>query len=397
MQKQIKNNVFWIGKNDWEVRHFHGHEYTTNKGTSYNSYLIREEKIVVIDTVAAPFAKEFVANLEKELGDLNRIDYVISNHAEADHSGAMLELMAKIPDKPVYCTHGGTISLKGHYHKDWNFQPIKTGDRLPLGNGKELIFVEAPMLHWPDTMFCYLTGENILFSNDAFGQHYATEFLFNDLVDQDDLYNEAMKYYANILTPFSEFVRNKIEEFKGLNLPLDVVCPSHGIVWRKDPMQIVEKYFEWAGAYCRNQITIFYDSMWGATRLLAEEIAAGIKKGDGNVEIKMYNVATADKNDVITEIFKSKGILVGSPTINRGILSSIAGIMEEIRGLGFKGKKASAFGSFGWSGESGAMLEELLKKGGFEIVKEPLRFMWHPTEEQRHICHEFGEDFSRKF
>ena len=185
MKRPIKNNVSWIGKIDWELRKFHGDEYSTHRGSTYNSYLIEEEKVAVIDTVWAPFAKEYVENLEK-LIDLKKIDYVIANHAEIDHSGALPELMARIPDAPVYCTANGIKSLKGHYHKDWNFQPVKTGDKLSLGK-KELIFIEAPMLHWPDSMFCYLTGDNILFSNDAFGQHYASEYMFNDLVDQSDL------------------------------------------------------------------------------------------------------------------------------------------------------------------------------------------------------------------
>jgi len=185
MKLQIKNNVSWIGKIDWELRKFHGDEYSTHRGSTYNSYLIEEEKVAVIDTVWAPFAKEYVDHLEKQI-DLNKIDYVIANHAEIDHSGALPELMSRIPEKPIYCTANGVKSLKGHYHKDWNFQPVKTGDKLSLGK-KELIFIEAPMLHWPDSMFCYLTGDNILFSNDAFGQHYASEYMFNDLVDQSDL------------------------------------------------------------------------------------------------------------------------------------------------------------------------------------------------------------------
>jgi len=185
MKLQIKNNVSWIGKIDWELRKFHGDEYSTHRGSTYNSYLIEEEKVAVIDTVWAPFAKEYVDHLEKQI-DLNKIDYVIANHAEIDHSGALPELMSRIPEKPIYCTANGVKSLKGHYHKDWNFQPVKTGDKLSLGK-KELIFIEAPMLHWPDSMFCYLTGDNILFSNDAFGQHDASEYMFNDLVDQSDL------------------------------------------------------------------------------------------------------------------------------------------------------------------------------------------------------------------
>ncbi len=208
MNIKVKNNVYWVGKIDWELRRFHGNEYSTHHGSSYNSYLIREEKNVLIDTVWMPFAKEFIENLAKEI-ELNKIDYIITNHAEIDHSGALPELMKYIPDTPIYCTSNGTKSIKGHYHEDWNFKPVKTGDKLPLGNGKELIFVEMKMLHWPDSMACYQTEDNILFSNDAFGQHYASEYMFNDLVDQNELFNECIKYYANILTPFSSLLKRK--------------------------------------------------------------------------------------------------------------------------------------------------------------------------------------------
>src|SRR5665647_1461999 len=204
MNLKINDNVTYVGKIDWELRKFHGEELSTFKGSSYNSYLIRDEKIALIDTVWSPFDKEFIAKLSSEI-DLNKIDYVIANHAEPDHSGSLQALMEIIPDKPIYCTQNGVRSLKGHYHKDWNFIPVKTGDKISLGK-KELIFIEAKMLHWPDSMFCYLTGDNILFSNDAFGQHYASEYMFNDLVDQSELMAECIKYYANILTPFSELV-----------------------------------------------------------------------------------------------------------------------------------------------------------------------------------------------
>jgi len=183
MKTKIKNNVYWVGKVDWELQKFHGNEYSTHKGSTYNSYLIQEEKTVLIDTVWKPFAKEFVQNLQKEI-DLNKIDYIIANHAEVDHSGALPELMSLIPDTPIYCTANGVKSLTGHYHKDWDFRVVKTGDTLDIGNGKKLVFVEMRMLHWPDSMATYLTGDNILFSNDAFGQHYATEHMYNDLVDR---------------------------------------------------------------------------------------------------------------------------------------------------------------------------------------------------------------------
>ncbi|MGZ8898382.1 MAG: MBL fold metallo-hydrolase, partial [Halobacteriota archaeon] len=195
----IKENISWVGKVDWELRTFHGQELSTHRGSSYNSYLVRDTKTALIDTVWGPFSGEFVENLKKEIA-LNEIDFVIANHGESDHSGALPELMRHIPDVPIYCTSNATKSLKGLYHEDWDFQVVKTGDTLSLGS-KELIFIEAPMLHWPDSMMSYLTGDNVLFSNDAFGQHIATEHMYNDLVDQAELFQEAIKYYANILTP----------------------------------------------------------------------------------------------------------------------------------------------------------------------------------------------------
>ncbi|MEQ8163580.1 MAG: MBL fold metallo-hydrolase, partial [Smithellaceae bacterium] len=308
MGKRIKDNVTWVGKVDWELKKFHGNEYSTHRGSTYNSYLIKEGKNVLIDTVWNPFAAEFVDNLKKEI-DLAKIDYVIANHAEIDHSGSLPELMNHIPETPIYCTENGVKSLQGHYHQDWNFRSVKTGDTLDIGNGKTLVFVEMRMLHWPDSMATYMTGDNILFSNDAFGHHYATEHLFNDLVDQDELMYECIKYYANILTPFSPLVLKKIQEILNLNLPIDMIAPSHGIVWRDKPTRIVEKYMAWADSYRENQITLLYDTMWNGTKIMAENIARGILEKDKDVTVKLFNIAKSDKNDIITEIFKSKAIL----------------------------------------------------------------------------------------
>jgi anaerobic nitric oxide reductase flavorubredoxin len=395
MKLHIKNNVSWVGKIDWELRKFHGDEYSTHRGSTYNSYLIEEEKVALIDTAWLPFAKEYVENLQKTI-DLKKIDYVIANHAEIDHSGSLPELMSHIPDTPIYCTANGIKSLKGHYHQDWNFHAVKTGDRLSLGK-KELIFVEAPMLHWPDTMFCYLTGDNILFSNDAFGQHYATEFMFNDLVDQAELMEECIKYYANILTPFSAFVGKKIKEVLSFKLPVDIICTSHGVIWRDNPVQIVEQYLKWADSYKENQITIIYDSMWNGTRVMAENIASGITQSDHKVNVKLYNLAKSDKNDVITEIFKSKAILVGSPTINRGILTAVASLLEEIKGLRFQGKKAAAFGCYGWSGESVKVISENLQSAGFEVVDGGIKTLWNPDTESIAACVEYGKKVAGLF
>ena len=387
----INKSVKWVGKVDWELKKFHGDELSTHRGSSYNSYLVRDEKIALIDCVWTPFAKEFVTNLKKEI-DLNTIDYIIANHGEPDHSGALPELMKEIPNTPIYCTANAIKSLKGQYHQDWNFVPVKTGDKLSLGS-KEFIFIEARMLHWPDTMFTYLTEDNILFSNDGFGQHLASEHMFNDLVDQTELYHEALKYYANILTPFSKMVENKITEILSFNLPVDMICPSHGLIWRDNPLQIIHKYMDWAKAYQENQITIIYDTMWNSTRKMAEKIAAGIRLSDTDVTVKLFNSNSthADKNDIISEVFKSKAILVGSPTINKGVSFAIAGILEMIKGLGFKNKKAAAFGSYGWSGESNKLITSELQKGGFELLNEGLKVTWNPDDESLMKCQEFGQ------
>jgi len=392
MSFHIKNNIYWVGKIDWEIRKFHGEEYSTHRGSSYNPYLIKEEKTVLIDTVWGKFSNEFVENLQKEI-PLDKIDYIVANHAESDHSGALPELMRHIPDTPIYCTANAVKSLKGHYHQDWNFHVVKTGDTLSLGS-KELIFIEAQMLHWPDSMMSYLTGDNILFSNDAFGQHIASELMYNDLVDQAELYQEAIKYYANILTPFSTLVDKKIKEVLGLNVPVDMICPSHGVMWRKDPLQIVNQYVQWANSYAENQITILYDTMWDGTRRMAEAISKGITEIDKTVTVKLFNIARSDKNDLITEVFKSKAILVGSPTINQGILSAAAAILEEIRGLKFKNKKAAAFGCYGWSGEAVKMLSERLKEGGFQLLNDGIREKWNPDSDAVENCIRFGKDIA---
>jgi anaerobic nitric oxide reductase flavorubredoxin len=389
---KINENITWVGKIDSELRSFHGEELSTHRGSSYNSYLVRDKKIALIDTVWGPFKDEFVENLKKEI-PLEKIDFIIANHGEADHSGALPELIRHIPHTPIYCTANGIKSFKGQYHQDWNFQVVKTGDKVTLGS-KDLIFIEAQMLHWPDSMMCYLTGDNILFSNDAFGQHYATYLMYNDLVDQAELYQEAIKYYANILTPFSALVDKKIKEIVALNVPVDMICPSHGAIWRKDPLQIVNQYVLWANAYAENQITIAYDTMWDGTRRMAEAIAEGITEGDQAVAVKLYNVARSDKNDVITEIFKSKAILVGSSTINKGVLSAVAGILEEIKGLRFRNKKAAAFGTYGWSGEAVKIISERLKEAGFQLLNDGIRATWNPDTESANNCIRFGREIA---
>lgn len=381
MKKKVKNNVSWLGYIDWELESFHGDDYSIMNGSSQNAYLIEEEKTVLIDTVWAPHRFEFVSNLKKEI-DLNKIDYIIVNHGEIDHSGALTALMEEIPDTPIYCTANAVKSLEGQYEKrGWNFNTVKTGNSLDIGNGKKLVFVEMKMLHWPDSMATYMTEDNILFSNDAFGQHFAVEEMFNDKANQCLLMKEAMKYYANILSPFSPLVAKKIKEILDMNIPIDMIAPSHGVIWRENPLQIVEKYAEWAAAYQENQITIAYDTMWEGTAKIAHEIAREIAEKSPDTVVKVFNVAKADKNEIMTEVFKSKAIVVGSPTVSSDILSSVSGWLAFLKQLKFKNKKAATFGCYGWSGESVKILKEKLTEAGFAVIDDELKSLWNPEDE----------------
>jgi len=392
MVVEIKEDVYWVGVVDWNIRYFHGHEFSTHRGTTYNSYLIIDEKIALVDTVWGPYSQEMIENIEK-ITPIEKIDYVVANHAEVDHSGGLPELMRLIPDATVVVSEKGKESVFKHYHQDWNFRVVTTGDTISLGKNS-LVFVKAPMLHWPDSMFTYLTGKNILMPNDAFGQHYASSPRFDDEVDENEVHEEAIKYYANILTPFSNLVINKIDELKKLNLPVDIIAPSHGIIWRKDPMQIVEKYYGWASGKNDGSVVIIFDTMWNATEKMAHAIGEGLEKE--GVIFKLFNLAVSDRSDVITEVFRAKGILIGSPTINNGILPSITPLLEDLKGLRFKNKAGAAFGSYGWSGESIKILEENLEKAKIKILQPGIKIKWQPTKEELGKCVDFGREFGAK-
>lgn len=378
MKKNIKNNVSWVGYIDWELDKFHGEDYSIFNGSSQNAYLIEEEKTVLIDTVWTPHRFEFVENLKKEI-DLNKIDFVVANHGEIDHSGALTALLDEIPNVPIYCTNIAIKSLEGQYGKrGWNFIPVKSGDSIDIGNGKKLIFIEMKMLHWPDSMATYMTGDNILFSNDAFGQHFAVGEMYNDKADQCKLMREAMKYYTNILNPFSPLVAKKIAEIQALNLPIDLIAPSHGVIWRDNPMQIVELYAKWANAYQEDQVTIVYDTMWDGTAKIAHELAREVSKQSPNTVVKVFHLAKADKNEVMTEIFKSKAIAVGSPTALNDILCTVTGWLAFLKSLRFQNKKAAAFGCYGWSGEGVNILKTKLADAGFNVIDDNVKSLWNP-------------------
>lgn len=392
MAKQLTDHVTWVGKVDWELKHFHGQELSTFRGSSYNAYLVQDQKTALIDTVWQPYDVEFVRHL-KEVINLSKIDYIVMNHNEIDHSGSLVELMREIPDTPIYCTKKGEAIIRGHYHQDWNFVNVRTGDTLTLGD-TTLTFIEAPMLHWPDTMFSYLRGDNILFSNDGFGQHFASESLYDDCVELDEVMYEAEKYYANILNTYSPMAAKKLQEILAMNLPLQLIAPSHGIIWRKHIADIIDRYTRWSNNYQQHQVTIVYDTMWNSTRTMAEGIAEGLRQADNTLTVKLMNASKDDKNDILTEVFRSKAVLVGSPTINNGYSYAIAGILEMMRGLKFKQKKAAAFGSYGWGGEAVKLINEHLQTAGFALLNEGMRLQWVPTEEGINQCRDYGRNLA---
>ena len=386
MVTEIGRGVYWVGVADWALRQFHGHELSTLRGSTYNAYLIVDERVALVDTVWDPFEDELLAHI-REVIDPAKIDVVVATHAEPDHSGSLRAIMREAPQADLVVSRMGVDSLGGHYHQPWKYHVVGTGDSVSLGE-RDLQFIEARLLHWPDTMFAYLTGDNILFSSDAFGQHYATAFRTNDRADQRELYEEALKYYANILTPFGARVERKIQELEAMGLPIAQIAPSHGVVWREEPQQIIGRYREWAAQTPERRAIVLYDTMWQATRQMAQAVGEGL--GERGVPYKLFHMAVSDRNEVITEIFRSKAIVVGSPTLNRGLLPTITPILEDLRGLGFQHKIGAAFGSYGWSGESTKEIEAHLERSHVARVAEGVSVKWQPTEEDLERCRDLG-------
>jgi len=389
---EIKKGIYSVGVVDWNVRNFHGHTYTTKRGTTYNAYLIVDEKIALVDTVLGSFSQELIDNI-RAIVPVEKIDYVIANHVETDHSGALPEIMELCPKAKVFGTEKCKEGLYRHYYKNWDFQVVKTGDTLKLGK-RTLTFVEAPMIHWPDSMFTYCAEESLLMPNDAFGQHLATSERFDDEVDQCALMDEAAKYYANILWPLSSLISRKIEDVLKMKLSIDMIAPSHGIVWRKDPMKIVNSYISWAKNETKKKAVIVYETMWGATEKMAKAIAQGIS--DTGVSVKLCRIPDSDTTDVAKEMLDAKGFIFGSSTHDNDMLNNIAGFMEFFKGLKPKNRTAAAFGSYGWSGGAVKEIEDLVKAGGVELAQPSISVKYMPDESERKICYEFGVEFAKK-
>ncbi len=389
---KVLKNIFWVGTVDWNIRHFHGFTYSTHRGTTYNAYLIVDKKTALIDSVYGPFAEEMIERI-REIIDPSEIDYIVANHVETDHSGAIQEILKLAPQAKVIGTARCKQGLQKHYFGNWDFQVVKTGDEINLGE-RSLRFIEAPMLHWPDSMFTYIEKDALLLPNDAFGQHLATSKRFDDEVDEKILMDEAAKYYANILWLFSSLIIRKIEEIQKLGLKIEMIAPSHGIIWRSNPTKIVEAYLSWAKGEAEKKILVAYDTMWGSTEKMAKAMIEGITSE--GVEVMMFRLPFSDRGDIIKELLEAKGILIGSSTINSGVLPTVAPFLEEMQGLRPRNKMAAAFGSYGWGGGAVKTIEESLKKAGMEIVAPALTVKWVPDKDETQKCFEFGKEFAKK-
>lgn len=392
---QIKDGIHWVGAVDWNSRYFHGVTYSTHRGTTYNAYLVVGEKHkALVDTVYTPFSEVLVSHL-KELVDLKDIDYVVVNHVEIDHSGALPQIMELCPQAKIYCSQRALEPIRKHFgDQGWEMNPVKTGDTLDLG-GKTIRFIEAPMLHWPDSMFSYIPEDKLLLPNDAFGQHLASSHRFDDEVDNAILMDEAAKYYANILLPFSSLVERKLKEIGELGIEIDTIAPSHGVIWRRDPGQIITAYQRWATGLetpdrVSPEIVVVFDTMWGSTEKMAEAIVEQLSRQ--GFRVNLYNIGKSDYSDIVREILEAKAVIIGSSTINNGILPSLSPLMEELVGLKPKGKIGAAFGSHGWRGGAVKQIATMLTDAGIKLIGDGLAVQWVPDGDDLDACRSLARE-----
>ncbi|MCW3996798.1 MAG: flavodoxin domain-containing protein [Candidatus Bathyarchaeota archaeon] len=387
----LKNGIFWVGVVDWNIRDFHG--YVTNRGSTYNSYLIQDEQTALVDTVKNSFADELVAKIS-ELTSFDKIDYIIINHVEMDHSSSLPVIAALAPNARIFASQRGKEALIDHYGPDFErVETVKTGDELKVGK-KTLRFVEAPMLHWPDSMFTYLVEDKILMPNDAFGQHLATSERFDDEVDPHVLMEEATMYYSNILMPLAPLITRKIQELVAMKIPIEMIAPSHGIIWRKDPMKIINAYLDWSSGVSRNKVVVVFDTMWHSTDKMARAIADGV--ASQGVDVKVLKLRSYAISEAMTEILDAKAVLVGSPTLNNGIFPTLGSFLTYAIGLKPKNKLWGFFGSFGWGGGAVRGMTKVAKEAGFDVYEPGLEIKYVPDEEDLKKCLEFGEQIARK-
>ena len=371
---EIAKNIFWVGVIDWNLRNFHGYE--TSRGSTYNAYLILDEKVTLIDTAKIDFADEIISRISSVI-DPAKIDIIVSSHVEPDHSGALKKIAELAPNAEIFTTNpNGLKGLTARYGK-LNYKAVKAGDKISIGE-RSLAFVPTPMLHWPDSMVTYCPEEKILFSNDAFGEHLATSMRFDDENNLEIILSEAKKYYANILMPFGKQAQTALKALGDLEIKM--IATGHGVIWRKNISKIIDCYKYWSSDEVENRACVVFDSMWHSTEIIAQTITESFAKK--NIPAAYYDLKFTPLSDIVTDIFKSKYLVVGSPTINNQMMPTVAKFLNYIKGLRPLNHQGFAFGSYGWGGQSIALVEDEMKAAGIEIILEKIRIANLPTVEQ---------------
>ena len=387
---KLAENIYWVGAIDWVTRDFHG--YSTDRGTTYNAFLIMDEKITLIDTVKKSYKNELLHRIRSIIPP-EKIDYIVVNHVEMDHSGSLADIIKEVNPEKVICSKMGHKALLQHFHQeDWPYHVVTPGEELSLGQ-KTLSFIETRMLHWPDSMFTYVKEDQILFSSDAFGQHLATSERFDDEVNQDILMHECTKYYANILTLYSPLIKKLLAKVEEMNLPIKMIAPDHGVIWRHDPGKVLKAYAGWSVHEGKGNALVIYDTMWRSTESMAKAIAEGLREED--INYKLLDLRVNHRSDVMTDVLTASAIILGCPTLNNGMLPLMAGFLMYMRGLKPTNKIGAAFGSYGWSGEAVKLMNQAMTEMKFTICHEGVRVQYVPGHEQLKECVELGKTVGR--
>lgn len=387
---KIKENVFWVGAIDWNIRDFHG--YSTNKGTTYNAYLVLDEKITLIDTVKKEFYPQMLSRIKSVLPS-GKIDILISNHSEMDHSGALWEALRDLRPDHIYASQMGVQNLKAHLGEELPVGLIPDGGSLNTGR-YNFNFLESRMLHWPDSMVCLLKEENLLFCNDIFGMHYASCERFDDEVSFKVLSHEAKKYYANIILPYGRMVQGFLAKIKKAGIKPSMICPDHGPIWRTNPQKIIEMYEDFSSNKSAQKALVVYDTMWGSTAKMADNITDGINSA--GIEVKQFSLHAAHRSDIATELLDSAGLILGTPVLNQEIFPTLADLTTYLKGLRKEGLSGAAFGSYGWSDMAINNLEKILVSMQVKICAPILKIRFVPTEENLRECYLWGADIGKK-
>ena len=387
---ELAPGIYWVGAIDWLTRDFHG--YSTNRGTTYNAYLIIDDKITLIDAVKEQYRSEMMHRI-RNIIDPKKIDYIVVNHVEMDHSGGLPDTIAEIEPEKIICSKMGKKALLQHFHReDWPYHEITTGEEIKIGK-RTLSFMETRMLHWPDSMFCYVKEDALLFSNDAFGEHLATSERFDDEVSPSILQHETTKYYANILTLYSPQVKKLLAQVTEMNLPIKTIAPDHGVIWRTNPNKIIQDYARWSNYESNGRAIIVYDTMWQSTKLMAKAVAEGLQ--EGGVEYTMFDLSVNHRSDVMTAALEASAMVFGSPTLNNGMLPRMVDFLYYMKGLRPANKVVACFGSYGWSGEAVKQMNDILKDLKMTFCHPGLRVPYVPTHANLHECVELGRTVAK--